>query len=144
MKDFIRASSSYTRNEQHLCFKVKYCHKIFDFLEVKKRCEEIFREVAENLRVIIKEIGFDSDHMHMDVIVPIILSISEVAKKFKWTSGRKLLNEFPQIKKKFFWGSGFWGRQIYADSVGKDPVTIRNYVKNQGANRKEISLKSFL
>ena len=144
MNDFIRGSSSYTRNELHVCFKVKYCHKVFDFVEIKKRCEEIFREVAENLRVIIEEIGFDSDHVHMDIVIRSTQSISGVAKKFKGTSGWKLLREFPLLKKKFFWGSGFWGEQIFADSVGKEHTTIRTYVRNQGANRKSHLLNIFI
>ncbi|MBI5061759.1 MAG: transposase, partial [Candidatus Aenigmarchaeota archaeon] len=64
-------------------------------------------------------------------------------KWFKGTSGRKLLKEFPEIKRKYFWGSGFWGSQSYIDSVGRNPEIIKNYVKNQGRQRKELSLKNF-
>jgi putative transposase len=125
-------------------YKVKYCHKVFDFSEVKKRCEEIFFDVAALLRVTITEIGFDGDHVHMDLVLRNTHHTCDVDKAFKGTSGRKLLQEFPQIKRKYFWGSGFWGEQAYWDSVGRDPEIIRNYVKNQGKGRKEKTLKTFL
>ena len=142
--EFVRGSSSITRLEFHVSYKVKYCHKVFDFSEVKQRCEEIFFEVASLLKITITEIGFDDDHVHMDLQMRHTHRTCDVDKAFKGTSGRKLLTEFPQIKKRYFWGSGFWGGQAYWDSVGRDPEVIRNYVKNQGKGRKEISLKNFL
>ncbi|MFH0949279.1 MAG: IS200/IS605 family transposase [Candidatus Aenigmatarchaeota archaeon] len=143
MPDFVRGSSSVTRLENHVSYKVRYCHKVFDFVEVKQRCHEIFFEVAALHSIVIEEIGFDGDHVHMDILIRNTHCMCDVDKWFKGTSGRKLLREFPEIKKKYFWGSGFWGSQGYADSVGRDPQIIRNYVKSQGKERKEKSLKSF-
>lgn len=141
--EFVRGSSSYTRIEIHVSYKVKYCHKVFDFVEVKERCAEIFYEVAAQQRVIIKEMGFDRNHVHMDTVIRNTHRLCDVDKAFKGTSGRKLLKEFPALKRRYFWGSGFWGRQDFGDSVGRNPDVIRNYVKNQGKGMKELSLKNF-
>ena len=142
-QDFVKGSHSIMRLEAHLSYKVKFCHKIFDFIEVKNRCEEIFREVAAEMCIEIKEIGFDRDHTHMDVLYSHKLSICQINKAFKGKSGRIILHEFPLLKKQLFWGSGLWGRQKYGDSVGRDPTIIRNYVKNQGKGRPERSLIEF-
>ena len=142
--EFIRGSSSYTRIELHVSYKARYCHKVFDFVEVKERCKQIFFEVAEKIRVKIIEIGFDGDHVHMDIQIRNTHRMCDVDNVFKGTSGRKLLKEFPELKKKYFWGSGFWGDQGYGDSVGQNREVIRNYVKNQGKDRKEISLINFV
>jgi len=40
-------SSSVGRNILYLSFKTKYCHDIFNFPDVQKRCEEIFIEVCK-------------------------------------------------------------------------------------------------
>ena len=143
MEEFHRGSSSVTRIELHVSYKVKYCHKVFDFVEVKQRCQQIFYEVAALYNIVIKEIGFDGDHMHMDIMILHTQRLCDINKAFKGTSGAKLLKEFPEIKKKYFWGSGLWGKQAYGDSVGRDPAVIRNYVKNQGVGRKEMSLNTF-
>src|SRR3989344_1244568 len=67
MEEFHRGSSSVTRLEIHVSYKVKYCHKVFDISEVKQRCQEIFFEVAALHRITIKEIGFDGDHVQRDI-----------------------------------------------------------------------------
>jgi putative transposase len=144
MDEFIRGSSSVTRIELHISYKVRYCHEVFDFVEVKERCQEIFYEVAALHDIVITEIGFDSNHVHADIQIRNTHRVCDIDKWFKGTSGRKLLTEFPAIKRKYFWDSGFWGSQAYADSVGRSPEVIRNYVKNQGKERKNLSLKNFM
>lgn len=128
-------SSSYGRAEFHVCFKVKYCHRIFAVDGIKNRCHEIFLDVAKKYGIEIKEIGFDNDHVHMVVQLNPSMSISSMAKLFKGTSGHMLLKEFPYMKAKYFWGSGLWSPMIYFDSMGRDgqdPENIVNYVRNQG------------
>ena len=104
-EEFHRGSSSVTRIELHVSYKVKYCHKVFDISEVKQRCQEIFFEVAALRRITIKEIGFDGDHVHMDILILHTQRLCDVNKAFKGTSGKKLLREFPEIKRKYFYHS---------------------------------------
>ena len=141
----IKGSSSITRLEAYVSFKVKYCHKVFDYVEFKKRCEEIFYKVAEKQDLIIEEMGFDRNHVHMTWLMRVYHRVDQLSKALKGTSGRKLLKEFPEIKKKYFWGSGLWSGVIYADSIGKDPIMMNNYVKNQGVSLKyQKTLKNFI
>ena len=128
-------SSSVGRNVLHLSFKTKYCHNIFNFPELQKRCEEIFREVCEKHRWILREIGFDQDHVHFTIDAGTD-GPKDIAKALKGTSGKKLLNEFPKIKKTYFWGSGFWSPTIYFDSLGERTITDMDaYARNQGLPR---------
>jgi putative transposase len=128
-------SSSVGRNVLHLSFKTKYCHNIFNFPEVQKRCEEIFREVSEKHRWILREIGFDQDHVHITIDAG-TKGPEDVAKALKGTAGRKLLKEFPCIKKRYFWGSGFWSPAIFFDSLGERTITDMDaYARNQGMTK---------
>ena len=90
--------SSIGRNVLHLSFKAKYCHEIFNDKQVEKRCEEIFKEVSEKYRWILREIGFDKDHVHITIDAG-TKGPEDVAKALKGASGRKLLKEFPNLKK---------------------------------------------
>ena len=90
-------SSSVGKNVLHLSFKTKYCHNIFNFPEVQKRCEEIFREVCEKRRWALREIGFDQDHVHITIDAG-TKGPEDVAQALKGTAGKKLLKEFPYIK----------------------------------------------
>ena len=125
-------SSSVGRNVLHLRFKIKFCHEIFNDKQVEKRCEEIFREVSKMRRWILREIGFDRDHVHITIDAG-TKGPENVAKALKGTSGRKLLKEFPYLKKTYFWGSGMWSPAIYFDSLGERTIVeMDNYTRNQG------------
>ncbi len=128
-------NSNVGTNVLHLSFKTKYCHNIFNFPDVQKRCEEIFREVCKKHRWILREIGFDQDHVHITIYAGTD-GPKEIAKALKGTSGKKLLYEFPDIKKTYFWGSGFWSPTIFFDSLGERTITDMDaYTRNQGQPR---------
>ena len=132
--------------EAHMSFKTKYCHNVFDIVEFKERCTELLLQAAADIGAEITELGYDRNHVHMDIRwMRITLSVDRIAKALKGTSGRKLLKEFPGIKKRFFWGSGLWSPVIYGDSLGREPAQIRNYIRNQGKKSKvhETSLRQF-
>lgn len=142
---FVVGSSSYLRLEIHVTFKVKYCHRVFDITEFKNRCQEIFFAVAKEQNVDIEEIGFDGDHVHMVWLLRVYHRIDMVTKAFKGTSGRKLLDEFPLIKRECFWGSGLWSGVIYGDSMGREPEAMKSYVRNQEikSSKNQKSLRDF-
>ena len=134
-------SSSVGRNVLHMSFKVKYCHEIFNDVQVEKRCEEIFKKVSEEHRWFLREIGFDKDHVHITIDAG-TKGPEDVAKALKGTSGRKLLTEFPYLKKTCFWGSGLWSPTIYFDSLGERTIVeMDDYTRNQGMPKK-YSFKS--
>ena len=76
------------------------------------------------------KIGFDSNHFHTIIDLG-MKQISELIKIMKGVSGRKLLQRFPEIKKKYFWGSGLWSGTKYVYSVGRDKQDIEKYVARQ-------------
>ena len=131
-------SSSVGRNVLHMSFKAKYCHEVFNDVQVEKRCEEIFRKVSEEHRWFLREIGFDMDHVHITIDAG-TKGPEDVAKALKGTSGRKLLKEFPYLKKKYFWGSGLWSPVVYFDSLGERTIVeMDDYTRNQGMPKKYL------
>jgi len=97
-------------------------------------------ETAKEMKIDISEIGFDKNHAHIDIDIG-LRSMPEIAKILKGRTGRKILKTFPWIKKKYFWGSGFWSPVVYFDSVGNNRDYIRKYVREQG---KQLKIKEFL
>lgn len=142
-KDLNSYSSSIGKLEAHISFKVKYCHNIFfsEVAGVQQRCEEIFREVEGGEGFTLHEIGFGENHVHVDMDLGPTYTVADVAKKLKGTSGRKLLKEFPCMKKKYFWGSGLWSPAVYFDSVGdQNSDEIGAYVRNQGKKKQDTTM----
>ena len=114
----------------HLSFKIKYSHKVFEIKDFREACEECFQKIASDKKINLQSLGFDSDHIHMICDLG-KYSEPQIRKIFKGISGFKLLKQFPEIKKKYFWGSGLWGRQYYCYSIGSDMNSLQNYIKKQ-------------
>jgi len=135
-------SSSIGNLSTHITFVPKYRHKIFAHPEVKDFCEEVFRQVAEEYGFRIDEIGFDIDHVHLLVDLTNKYSAAEAARLLKGTSARKLLQEFPWLRQKYFWGGHLWSPAYYFGSVGNATYgVVSNYVRNQakkGDNQRKL------
>ena len=135
-KDFASFSSSYGKMELHICFKIKYCHKIFVDNKIIECCAEAFFEASKKCGTNITELGFDADHVHLDIKINPAFSISEIAKQLKGYSAKILMEKFPYLRSQYFWGGHLWNPSYYFDSVrDANSDQIINYVKNQGKKK---------
>ena len=136
MMELVVTSSGRVRVVGQLVLKIKYCHAVFEtHPEVKKRCEAILKEVLQRNGVAVEAIGFDNNHVHLLLNIAINY-IPELVKKLKGETARKLLTEFPEVKRKYFWGSGFWNPSWYFDTGGSFKQ-VKDYVLNQKLTRNE-------
>ena len=100
----------------HIVWSTKYRYKVLTG-DLRLRVREIIRQVcAENGVDIIRGV-LSSDHIHMFVSVPPKLAISDLVRKMKGRSSRKIQQEFPQIRKRY-WGQRFWGRGYFSTTSG--------------------------
>ena len=125
-----RASSCIGSSWCHAMFKIKYCHKIFDDNGVRSYVAELLILISSLYDMPIKKMGFGDDHVHFRVNIK-LRSKPDVAKIFRGIIAKKLFEKFPEIKKKFFWGSGFWNPAYMLDNVGSDEESIDNYIAGQ-------------
>ena len=126
----IRASSCVGNSWCHAMFKVKYCHKVFDNVEVRMFVYDLINIISANYNMPVQKIGFDSDHVHFEVDIR-IRSKPEAAKIFRGIIGKKIFEKFPNMKKKYFWDSGFWNPAYLMDNIGNDKDTIERYIMSQ-------------
>ena len=64
-RDTVKYAHGLSRIWIHMSFKVKYCHEIFIYNEVREECSKIFFEIAETHSIKIKSLGFDKNHVHL-------------------------------------------------------------------------------
>ena len=57
------------------------------------------------------------DHVHMHIEYPPKLSLSNLVKRMKGRGSRRLQDEFPELKKRY-WGRHFWAIGYGAWSTG--------------------------
>ncbi len=126
----VRYSSIVGESWHHFSFKVKYCHPIFDDKNVREACQKFLLEAFERNKIRYEDIGFDSNHVHglMDIGN---YSRPQTAKLVKGYIAKKLFKQFPDVKRKYFYGSGLWNPASWIDSVGKDKEFMRSYIRNQ-------------
>ena len=130
MRDIKKYAHGLSRIYVHMSFKVKYSHEVFEIKEFMESCEECFKSIAEEHDIDMISLGFDANHTH---VISDLGKYSEpkLRKIFKGISGHKLLKQFPEIKRKYFWESGLWGRQYYCYSIGSDMRVLQRYIEKQ-------------
>ncbi len=60
-----------------------------------------------------------------------LYSRPQLAKLVRGYVGKKLLERFPSIKQKYFYGSELWNPAYYLEAVGKDKEFIKSYIRKQ-------------
>lgn len=125
-----RASSCVGNSWCHATFKVKYCHKIFEIEKVRMFVFDLLNQIAAGYNIPVEDVGFGDNHVHFDVDIR-VRSKPEVAKIFKGITGKAVLKKFPDIKKEYFYGSGFWSPAYFLDNIGRNHEDIKNYIRKQ-------------
>lgn len=124
-----RGSHCVYDTKYHLVWAPKYRKWVLQG-EIRKRVEELFKEIAEHHGFEIEEMEIDKEHVHIFLSFPPRYSISRVVEIFKSVSSREIRKEFSEVKKQL-WGGEFWEDGYFARTVG-DKVTgevIKKYIK---------------
>lgn len=88
----------------------------------------MIRQICEAHEVNILSGVVSSDHVHLYVSIPPQISASKLVMKLKGRTSRKIQQEFPEIRKRY-WGQHFWARGYYCASSGNvTDELIREYI----------------
>jgi putative transposase len=80
----------------------------------------------------LETIGFDKDHLHMVMTIPLKYSIASIMKQLKSQSSSKLRKSSSWLTKVYWNENIVWAPGYFVSSVGIDEETIKNYVEHQG------------
>ena len=90
----------------HIVWSTKYRYKVLQG-DIQKRCREILKQICDSEDIIILKGVVSQEHIHMHINYLPSKSISDIVKKLKGRSSRKLQQEFPALRKRY-WGQHFW------------------------------------
>ena len=114
----------------HVVWITKYRYPVLRG-DVAERARDLIREICRAREVDIVRGSVSPDHIHMLVSAPPKLSVSKMIQYVKGRSSRKLQEEFPALKKRY-WGQHLWARGYFCATVGAvDEDTIKRYIEDQ-------------
>ena len=90
----------------HIVWSTKYRYSVLEG-DVKIRCRSLLIQICESEDVVILKGIVSKDHVHVYISYRPSISLSTLVKKLKGRSSRKLQQEFPELKKRY-WGRHFW------------------------------------
>ncbi len=130
MSRFRKLSQSLWHLQYHIVWCPKYRYRIFKG-KIKEDTEECIKAFSEIQKCEIIELNVQLDHVHLLVMIPPKISVSNYVGTVKGRTAIRVLNKFKKLKQKRFWGNHLWARGYCADTVGLDADMIRKYVKYQ-------------
>ena len=99
--------------------------------EVAERARELIRQTCQMREVQIVRGAVSADHVQMLVAAAPHLGPSKLVQYIKGRSSRRLQDEFPHLRKRY-WGQHLWGRGYFCATVGAvDEQTVREYIEGQ-------------
>ena len=106
---------------------------------IRLRAREVIRQACGELGVEIVKGVLAQDHVHMFLSVPPKYSISDVMRRIKGRSSRRLQQEFPVLKKRY-WGRHFWARGYFCTTSGNvTDELILQYLERHGSDATGVS-----
>ncbi len=113
----------------HIVWVTKYRYPVLKG-GVGERTRDIIRQICNQLDVQIMTGHVSAEHVPLLVSVPPTIAISTLVQKLKGVSSRKLLQEYTELRKRY-WGRHLWARGYFAVSTGNvtDEI-IRQYIES--------------
>ena len=115
--DYRTGAHTKYRIEYHVVFVTKYRYPVLKG-DVSLRLRALVRQTCEHLEVKIVRGVVSRDHVHLLVSAPPQWAPSEIMRRVKGRSARKLMEEFPRLKKRY-WGRHLWARGYFCVTAGE-------------------------
>ncbi len=116
MDNLRRSSHSVHELHVHLVWSTKYGYAVLQG-DVQLRCRDLIRQCCDSMDIRILKGVVSKDHVHLHLSYPPKLSISDIVKRLKGRSSRLMLDEFAELKRRY-WGQHLWGIGYGAWSSG--------------------------
>ena len=130
MSRFRKQSQTIWFCEYHIVWCPKYRFRVIQG-KMKEEVEAVVREQSRQMECEVVELNGQVDHVHLVVLIPPKLSVSEYMGRVKGKSALRLFSVFRDLRRRPYWGNHFWAQGYCVGTVGLDEEKIRKYVKYQ-------------
>jgi len=130
MSRFQKLSKTIWHCKYHIIWVPKYRLRILDG-KVAVETENCIRAFSDQLKCKIVELNIQKDHVHLMVMIPPKVSISNFVGTIKGRTAIRIFKKFAYLKTKPYWGNHFWAEGYCVDTIGLNEEMIRKYIKYQ-------------
>jgi putative transposase len=140
MSRFKKLSHTLWHCQYHIVWTPKYRLRILEG-DVAHEVTNCVRSFSDQKKCEVNELNVQKDHVHLIVMIPPKLSVSDYMGIIKGRTAIRVFNKFRTLKKKPYWGNKFWARGYCVDTIGLDEEKIRRYVQYQEAKERRAESK---
>ena len=90
----------------HIVWVTKYRYRVL-VGDIQKRCRELIKQICDAEDVKILKGVVSKDHVHIHIEYRPSLCVSDIVKRLKGRTSRRLQEEYPALSKRY-WGRHFW------------------------------------
>jgi putative transposase len=127
MPDYRKSAHAVFDLKYHFVWVTKYRYPILRG-EIAERTRDLIRQVCIAREITIMKGHVSKDHVHLFVSAPPSMSVSHIAQYIKGRSSRKLQQEYPSLRKRY-WGQHLWARGYFCASSGEvTDEMIKSYI----------------
>ena len=130
MSRFRKLSHSIWHCQYHIVWVPKYRYRILTG-SVGHEVGNCIRAFSEQKQVEILEMSVELDHVHLLVMIPPKVSVSDYCGMIKGRTAIRVLNRYKKLRKRPYWGNHFWAPGYCVDTVGLDTEMVAKYIKYQ-------------
>lgn len=116
MQNVRKGSHTLYQLHVHIVWSTKYRYPVLQG-EIQIRSRDLLRQTCDSLDIQILKGVVSKDHIHLHLSYPVKLSVSDLVKRLKGRSARILLEEFGELRKRY-WGGHLWSIGYGAWSTG--------------------------
>ncbi len=127
MSRFKKLTHVLWHSHYHIVWAPKYRYRILKG-EIKTAVENCIRRYSDWLDCEIKAMNVQEDHVHLLVMIPPKISVSDYVGTVKGKCATMIFKNYPRLKIKPYWGNHFWAKGYCVDTIGLNLEMIRKYV----------------
>ena len=102
--------------------------------EIQTRLKTVIEGVCKEMYVSILALGFEEDHIHLYVSIPVTHPIPSVVHRLKWRTSKVIWENYSKHLSQFYWKRNvLWAVWYFVASVWEiNAEVIKKYVEEQG------------
>lgn len=121
----------------HIVWITKYRYSVLiGYIGIRAR--DLIQQICRENQVEIIRGRVVRDHIHLHLSIPPYLSVSELVQYLKGATSRKIQQEFPELRKRY-WGKYLWAIGYFVRTTGNvTEQMVKEYIeKHQDQNKDE-------